>query len=528
MRMGFRAPDRRLAAGACVSLFVAMGLFLAFGWSGDLSRDESVYAYAGQQLVDGTAPYLSIFDPKGPVSMIIAGIGVAMARVLGFNDLLGIRLVYFACSCATVLAVYALTWRLWRSLPAAVVAGCVFASFEGFARDALSGPDAKTPGVLFLVLTLHLTLGRQWFWAALVAAVACLTWQPFVSPVLVLLVVALVRAPAGERIRILGLTGLGAGLPTLLILGYLTAAGALGAAYDAAVVFPLRGITHAAATVSERAEMVVDVLGSKYHFSAIVLVAGLVLLLALAGRSLTRRETPWRERFDDPVVHLLVPTFVSLAVYTATDFQGYPDVYPLLPYAALGLGGVVAGIGVGTGRAQRFSLGAALAATAALVAWSAVAFAGDDSRGELTHQRQAACGLDRLILPGTSLWALGDPTPLVLTGRRNPDRFIFVSSGVGKWKIAETTDGLDGWKEQMRAADPSVVMIKGSSGPVVDAFKQWLKSLGYAQRYVGPWKVMVSPNALEAAASNVRLTAKATEVATGPHSKPLPADPARC
>ena len=45
--------------------------------------------------------------------------------------------------------------------------------------------------------------------------------------------------------------------------------------------------------------------------------------------------------------------------------------------------------------------------------------------GNLVAQRSHACAVHRLLASGGGLYSLGEPTPLVMTHRRNPDRYVY-------------------------------------------------------------------------------------------------------
>ena len=93
------------------------------------------------------------------------------------------------------------------------------------------------------------------------------------------------------------------------------------------------------------------------------------------------------------------------------------------------------------------------------------------------------------MVPGTRLYAIGDPSPLVLTGRRNPDRFIYLESGVAKWKIDHTRGGFRGWVRQIRSSRASVVVLDGWDGARVPLMARALVRHGFSpgiSRAVGP------------------------------------------
>ncbi len=504
-------PEKRLGiVAAFTSVAVAVALFSRFGIDGTLSRDEAIYAYGGQQLAHGLAPYASIFDPKAPLATMLAGLAAAGARLVGSDDVHAIRLMFFVCSCLTVLAVYALAAQLWRSVLAGLTAAIVFASFRGFAVDALSGPDAKTPGVLFAVVAMWLLIGRQWFWAALMGSLAFLVWQPLVIYPAVVMVLSLSWTAADQRRRALGMAVAGAAVPVVLTTMYFAVAGAMGELVEAAFAFPLTGIDRGEKTIFERIARIATVVEEDYKLSGALFWAGLALLLLLTVAHFRRHRGNVSHALRSPLVAVVVVTGLVEVGYAVSDFQGYPDLYPLLPYAALGLGGAVAAAVrlLDDARSRTVATGVALMVLAVLTAYSAASFSNDEANDDgLKDQRAAGCVVERMMTRGSTLFALGDSAPSVVTHRRNPSRFIFLSSGVDSWKIRHTTGGFDGWTAQIQAAGPSVIVLHGWHTDVSKEMRAWLRKAGYQRASVGEWEVFLTPAAeARARARGVPLT----------------------
>lgn len=515
-------------AGGVASLLVAVGLYTRWGIDGTLSRDESIYAYGAQQMAHGVPPYVSTFDPKGPLATIVGGAGAGIARLVGDNDIYAIRVAFFVCSCLTVLAMYLLAARLFHSVLAGLVGAVVFASFTGFAEDALSGPDAKTPGILAAVVAMWLLARRQWFWAGVAASLAVLTWQPLVIYPVMAIVVAGVNSPARERMRGLALAVAGVATPLVAVTVYFALSGAVGAAYEAAFAFPATGVKRPAETVVHRLHRIVMVVRDYYHFSGYLFWVGSVALLVLVAVHLIRQRGDLRHAVRDPLVIVVFVTGLAEAAYATYDFQGYPDVLPLLPYPALGLAGVAAAVVtlLRTSPRQRVATAGAVAALAVLTAFSWVWFTNDPKNDNgLRAEGADACAVERMLGPQGTLYALGDPTPLVMTHRRNPDKYIYLNSGVDRWKVAHTKGGYGAWLAQITAADPAVVVIGGGwDTPYRMHIEAWLKSTGYQPHFVGPWRVLITPAALSRAhAHRVMLTRDATPYATGTAGRELPA-----
>jgi hypothetical protein len=483
---------------------VGVALYTRFGFHDRLWRDEAIYAYAGQQMAEGVPPYASIFDPKTPLASMIDAAAVAAGRLVGVDDLLAMRALYLVFSLLTVVAVYYLTQRLWRSPLAGVVAATVFASFRGFAIDAMGGPGAKTPGILFAVVSMALMTHRRWFWAAFVGSLAFLVWQPLAIYAAVAVVLAPVLAPLGERRRSFGLAVAGAAIPVVLTTIYFVVAGAMGKLVVAAFVFPATGIKRGSDSLANRLVRIGTVILRDYQLSGLLFMVGFVLLFAVVALHLARGRHNLRDSLRDPVMCVVVSTALAVLAFSSTDFQGYPDLYPLLPYAAIGFGGTVAVLQSALARpALRQAVTAgALVCVLALTAVSWVLFSRDKAHSHrLTGQRIAACNLERMLGPGpNALWSLGDPTPLVLTHRRNPSRFIYLSSGVAAWDMDHTPGGQRGWRARLLATHPDVVVVNGWRHHLEKVTTRWLRSR-YDPAYIGAWQVFLAPGVRERAVS---------------------------
>src|SRR4051812_6323458 len=322
---------QRLAWGAgALALVVAALLYTQFSIEGNLSRDEAIYSYGGQQLADGVPVYQGIFDPKPPLPTFLTALGVAGGRAVGEDELVAMRYEFLLFSLLAVGAVYLLGLRLWRSPVAALAGAVTFTSFRGFAADALAGPDAKTPGVLLSVVALVLLVERRWFWAAFLGSLAFLDWQPLGIYALAAVVAAFVLGEA--RWRQAGLALAGAAIPLAATVLYLAIAGDLSQFVEASFTFPATGLERDPITFGQRLTAIVNVVNEHYHLGRVLLWGGLVLLpLVLL-----------RRRVDRPATVILLATMLGFVALTLTDFQGYPDLFPLLPYAAIGIAGVVA------------------------------------------------------------------------------------------------------------------------------------------------------------------------------------------
>ena len=489
-------------AGALLALATAGALFSRFSIDDALTRDESIYAYGGQQLADGVPFYASIFDPKTPLSAMLAGVAVIGGRAVGAGDVHSIRIAFFMFACLAVAAMFLLGLWLWGSPLAGAVSAATFASFRVFAADALGGPDAKTPGVFLAVVSMALLVRRHWFWGAFAGSLAFLVWQPLGIYAAVAVAAALLTSDREQKWSSARQALAGAAIPVVAITLYYWLAGALPDFYEAAFHFSLTGVERGPETLADRLARIVRAVNDHSGGAGVLFWSGLVALVGLLVLRLARGRSDLRLAVKEPYVSIVLASFVPLAAFSMSDFQGYADLYPVLPYAALGLGGA-AGLSVsriGDVRLRHVATAASLAAVAALVTYSWSSYSRPQPRETgLVTQRAKASALERVLEPGETLYALGDPTPLVLTGRRNPSRYIYLSSGVSYWVIAHTPGGLEGWRAQIRASDPAMIVMHGWKGRNARAMKRWLRS-SYVPGHVGKWRVFVRPGIRDRAA----------------------------
>ena len=96
------------------------------GFRGFLDRDVALYAYGGQQVVDGVPPYEGIINRAGPLAHILPGLGVAVARLIGADDLTTIRVVFMLFAAGCVGVVYLLSRDVFGSRLSGLAASAAF------------------------------------------------------------------------------------------------------------------------------------------------------------------------------------------------------------------------------------------------------------------------------------------------------------------------------------------------------------------------------------------------------------------
>ena len=509
--------------GGVLVVVAAIVLFSKFSTEALLQRDESIYVYGSIRFAHGVAPYASIFDPKTPGTTIVGGFAAKIAMLVHANAVHAIRAEFFVISVLTVLAVYVLALELSDSVLGALTAGLAFCCYSRFANDAAAGPDPKTAGVLFMVLCMWLLIRRRWFAGGIMGGLAFLFWQPLMWFPLIAVVAAAVYSDRATRRRTALSAAGGVVFPVVVVTIYFAVAGAFSDFVQATLVYPLTGTAHPPETFAEHFTRIPNVL-AVYPLTAIIFWVGtacLVIAIVLRMRAASVRAV-----LLSPLVLIVTVTFVLNLIYALYDFQFTPDTLPFLPYPVLGVAVLVGDL---SRRWDSPAVGRAVGVVALVVALVTCTFAfvryqsPRDKAHTLVGQLRSACGLNRLIGTGPFV-ELGDPTQLVLTRRSNSSKYIYLSAGVDQWKIDRTSGGLHGWVREILAQHPQVVGLDGWHSPITPQMKTLLIEAGYVHRYIGPWRVFVTPAARQRAHKvDVRLSRRPEQVALNRQHTPLPA-----
>ena len=452
-----------LAAAAAV-------VYLLHGFGDTLTRDLGVYAYAGQRVADGVVPYVGIFNRAGPLAHLLPAVGVLGARVVGADELLGMRVFFLVLAVATVPVTYLLARDLFRSRCAGVAAAVALVAFPAVSAYAGSGPREKTPMLLFMVLALWALVHRRWLASGVLVALATLVLQisliTLVPPAL-----AAVWALAPER-RLRALTAVAAGGAATLAatVACFAVVGRLRAFVDGFLVANARYTTSSGALSEVR--RVRGQLADGFELLLPVLLLGLLALLS-AALVLLLRGAP-----EDPARLVVAGTAagaVAGALWTLRDFDSWPDTYPLLPFSALGIGASVALLRQHAG--PRVALTTTVGWTVLALALGAT-YAVTERNGRLAAQQQSvAAALE--VLPGARIVSVEAPHALVLAGQVNPSRHQMFASGLKAYVADTWPGGFPGFLRSLRSGPQELVAVNARAADV------WSRRLAPRYELVG-------------------------------------------
>jgi hypothetical protein len=442
-------------AEAVLMLFVlalAAYVYSIFRFDGPVYRDLAIYLYGGQAVADGQPPYVGIFDHKGPLPHLLAGLGVGLGRLVGWGDVMGARAVFFALGCLAVVAVYLLGRGTFSSRSAGLLASLSFLSYYAYARPVASGPEPKTPMVLFQTLSLFLLGQKRWLWAALCGSLAFLVWQPMGILPATCVLLALLR-PGGERLSAVLRATAGAAIPPVLAFFYFLYHGAVGPLVQGLVLFNLRYVDRHGnwlARVYDPSQP-----GAVWRWEEVVKGYDLALVTIFIGLAVVVGLI-----FARPFHFRYLPLLITLPVFTAWtayDFQAREDFYVFLPYAAVGFGGLIA-LGLRSLGAPRpaAAFPAFVLLLVALVNTPELG-PGEGTRFDLADQRRSVAELEARFGEDPRVVSINAPQSLVLLGQKNPNPYLFTTDRMDRQIDAEFPGGFEGWIQSIKDYDPHAI-----------------------------------------------------------------------
>jgi hypothetical protein len=441
---------RDLWLWACV--LVALLVYLPHGFDGYLTRDLALYSYAGQQFAEGVPPYLGVINRAGPLAHAIPGIGTFAARLVGADDMLGMRVLFLLITLAAIAVSYWLGRDVFRSRVAGLVAAGTLLCIKGVVDYATWGPREKT-SMLFFFLVLMLTMAhRRWALTGVLIALTTLTYQPAFLPAMAGVVTAImVGMPRSRRLVSLVRVAVGGLVPTVLVVGAYVAIGELQVFLDDFLVINAQYTEQV--SLMEEPGTVVTFMIEGYAASGIVFLLGLGLVVWLGVRAVRHPDT--REDVSWPVLAACLAILAVGVLFALKAFNGFPDAFFLLPAAQLGLGGALLLLTQRAAGVGRAAVAGFLVLTVAMAAWHSVVERDDT----LDDQRRDVDAVMSLLPPDSRILAVEAPQPLVLTEQRNLTRWQLYGNGLMGYLDDSWPGGRDGHARYLLGREPAVVAL---------------------------------------------------------------------
>ena len=435
-----------------VVAIVCIAVYTLHGFHGALTRDLGVYSYAGQQVADGVPPYLGILNRAGPLAHAIPGIGALLARVGGVDELLTMRVLFMLIATAAVCATYVLGRDLFASRAAGLVSAGGMLAFHGFIQYASNGPREKTPMTLFVILALWAVTRRRWFTAGVCTSLATLCLQTaFFSTFAAVAVGVLLVADTG-RVRAFVRVALGGLVPAAVLGAWFALAGSLREAVDGFYVINRR-YTVPDPLTDDLDRVWLD-LQEAYGVTVWLMLAGVVALVLV---SLAAVVPSARRAF--PALRVLPAMTAGLAAglaWTYQEYDAWPDLFPVLPFAAVGLGAAFAVVVHRLAPRRQWVVATVLVGACVVLA---VVYAVTTRDHTLDDQREATAAVLAELPEDATITSIEAPQPLVLTGRTNPTRHQMFRSGLQDYLDDTWPGGRAGFEADLVADGPDLVSV---------------------------------------------------------------------
>ncbi|MGH3308086.1 MAG: hypothetical protein ACRDOX_10400, partial [Nocardioides sp.] len=451
-RERLRHVDPLLAACCLVALVV----YLLHGFDGMLSTDQGVYAYAGQQVAEGVPPYVAIANRVGPLAHLLPGGAAAVARVVGVDDLWAMRVFFMLMAVAGIGLAYLVGRDVFRSRFAGVASAAALLSFHGFIELATYGPREKTPMVLFMLASFLAIAHQRWLTTGVLVSLATLTWQPSFFPLIVTALVAvLLGLPLRAWWQALARVTVGGLVPLAVTIGSYAAIDRLQMFLDCFVLVNVKYTSQLRRTVLDDPGYAWRLLDRNYGASVWVIFAGLAALLVAAAAAALRRGD--REPPTAALVGCGVGALIGIG-WTFQAFDGWPDAFPVFPFAAVGIGSLVQFV---VDRAPgKVALASTLAVATACTA-IAVGFSVGKRDDRLVDQRRSTDTVMR-ELPEAQILSVRAPQSLVLTHQRQGSRFQLFAHGMTQHINDTFPGGIRGYRLWVSQRAPTVIALFGT------------------------------------------------------------------
>ena len=353
---------------------------------------------------------------------------------------------------AAVCMIYVVGRNVFRTPLAGLAAAATLMCFHAFLEYAADGPREKTPMVLLIILSVWAMERRRWLLAGVFISLATLTLQTAFFAVMPAALVAVLVMPRGQRFRSLLRVGVGGLIPVVVLGLAAVAAGSLKASIDGFLLINARYTVPDPITEDLHAAWTSMVVG--YGVTVWALLLGLASIIVLALLAL--RPATWRSDESQVLVAALGLATVIGLVWCLRDFDSWADVFPVLPMAALGIGGLAKA----ATKLLPLRLCLVLVGTwVALALVTGLVYSVTERDHQLSEQRASVTAVTDRLPAGYSIVSIEAPTPLVLAGKTNPTRYQTLSSGLSAYLDDTYPGGKAGFGRSITRSRPTVIAL---------------------------------------------------------------------
>lgn len=453
-----------------------------------IPHDTTYHIYAAQQMLEGNAIYRDVAIIKAPMSDFATVFALLAGRAFGISDIMSARLMSLLTAIGTVCVTYWSGRVLFKSRAVGFIAGLIMAGWDFYALRSVTGPEPKAFLILFAMPAFVFIAQKRWVAAGAFGALTALSWQPGLMVTGLAVAAAFVapwldtkRDPARKPWRdgFLFVLRVAAGffIPFLFVGLYLGMNDALLPAWNATIG---ANITHFNNTQARTPlqQMLLDNYneivyeGARYCHSPSeywLLLSSAIGFIGIVGAQIETAVRTKRAPVNLNHTPLILYTLGFLA-FSLVDFDYCPDLFPLLPVAALCTGWLVWGIArIGGELAEKYfkQLNAQIV-QGGIVAFSIAVIVGVylfdvrdyTVRGVNFQDQQYVVHVAKQYLqPGDTVLTFGDAIVLVELQLPNASKIVHLGSKSGLGVLAYEPGGFDGMLERFKQNPPKLISL---------------------------------------------------------------------
>lgn len=497
----------RLLDAACLLALALIAAEYALNYNLFLQaipHDTTYHIYAAQQMLDGNAIYRDVAIIKAPLADFATAFALAFGRGAGVSDIMSARLMSLLTAIGTTLVTYWAGRVLFHSRAVGFLAGLIMAGWDFYGMRSLTGPEPKAFLVLFAMPAFVFIAQKRWLAAGICAALATLAWQPGLM-VAALAVAAAIAAPWLETpraaraqlwragmahvLRVLG----GIAIPFALVALYLGLNNALLPAWNATIGANLTHFQNEQAR-TPFLQILRDnfdeifLIDARYCFSPRENWLWLLAAIGFGGIVLTQVRSAVhakRAPVDLERTPLILYTF-GFCAFSLVDFDFCPDLFPLLPVAALSVGWLlwsiarVASDPVAAYMKRVSSQWVRLGIVAAFAIVIAAVYL-LDVRGYVVtgvnfeDQQYVAATAKKYLAPGDTVLTFGDAIVPVELHLPNASKIVHLGSKSGLGVLAFEPGGFQGMLDALDRNPPKLITLSRENNLAwTKPFYEWL------------------------------------------------------
>lgn len=478
-----------------ILLILSMIIMTLYGFDGKLMNLASNYIYAGTQMMHGVPPYQSIFNQTGPVTPLLSGIIIYIGNLLGMDSIIFSRICYSLISSIGFVIFFWLIFDLFHSKYLALISFFILLNFHHFIqRSSCLGPEKKVLLVFLIISCFYLLNVKKHFLLGISTSLAILTWQPAgILPIAYFVSIFISKDKNQKQTLIIYLLGIL--FCTFFISLYFYLTHSFKDMLDGTLFFNLFYNQRPSKGWLYPIQQFVNIFHQSFPFSFFLIFVGFIILffMPIIGNF---KNISLNQFFTNPIFCFIYTTFLLFLIFSFHDFQGIPDAFIFIPYLVFIL---IFCLSIAHQWIMRPNLNLKffnilICLICSLLYLNSLRNAYSTSISNsiygIQYQRKGLSLLKNQFSPSLKFLSIGTSQILVLLNATNPNRFVFLATGIDTFIDNNEPGGFDAWIEGVKTYNPDVIGVKNTYGKHIPKLMQWIQTNYHIEAF-GPFKLYI-------------------------------------